>query len=79
MGLRELAWLGLLSGAAILLNSLPVPLFFGIHLLLVSVPPILALLLWRTWSIVIVTLEMVWGDGVAGRRPAPLQRPRTAE
>jgi hypothetical protein len=49
LGLRELAWLGLLSGAAILLNTLPVPLYFGIHLLLGSVPPILALLLWRTW------------------------------
>ena len=32
-----------------LLNTLPVPLFFGIQLLLGSVPPILALLLWRTW------------------------------
>jgi hypothetical protein len=49
LGLGKLAWLSLMSGAAILLNTLPVPLFFGIQLLLGSVPPILALLLWRTW------------------------------
>ncbi len=49
LGLRELAWLSLMSGTAILLNTLPVPLYFGIHLLLGSTAPILALLLWRTW------------------------------
>jgi diguanylate cyclase (GGDEF)-like protein len=54
-GHRSSAWrrhalvLALLSGLAVLLNSLPVPLYFGVQVLLGSVPPILALLLWRTW------------------------------
>jgi len=46
---RQGLWLALLSGLAVLLNSLPVPLYFGVQVLLGSVPPILALLLWRTW------------------------------
>jgi len=49
LGLPQLPWLALLTGLALLLNTLPLPLFFGVQLLLGSVPPILALLLWRTW------------------------------
>jgi diguanylate cyclase (GGDEF)-like protein len=49
LGLKQLPWFILLSGAAMLLNTVPLPLYFGIHLLLGSVPPILALLLWRSW------------------------------
>jgi len=49
VGLRQLPWLALLTGLGVLLNAWPVPLYYGIHLLLGSVPPILALLLWRTW------------------------------
>jgi diguanylate cyclase (GGDEF)-like protein len=33
----------------VLLNALPIPLFFGIHVLLGSVPAIFALLLWPRW------------------------------
>jgi diguanylate cyclase (GGDEF)-like protein len=43
------AWLALLAGLGVLLNAWPVPLFYGVHLLLGSVPATLALLLWRTW------------------------------
>jgi diguanylate cyclase (GGDEF)-like protein len=46
---RRLAWLALLSGLGVVLNSVPVPLFYGVHLLLGSLPALLALLLWRTW------------------------------
>jgi diguanylate cyclase (GGDEF)-like protein len=48
-GWRQGLLLALLSGLAVLLNSLPLPLYFGVQVLLGSVPPILALLLWRTW------------------------------
>ncbi len=43
------AWLALLAGLGVLLNAWPLPLFYGVHLLLGSVPATLALLLWRTW------------------------------
>ena len=49
-----LAVLALLSGLAVLLNALPIPLFYGIHVLLGSVPAIYALLLWPRW----------WGVGI---------------
>ena len=39
----------LLSGLAMLLNALPVPLFYGIHVMLGSVPAVFALLLWPRW------------------------------
>jgi hypothetical protein len=52
----RLAWLALLSGLAVLLNGWPIPLYYGIQLLLGSVPPILALLLWRSWWAVPMTL-----------------------
>ena len=46
------AWLALLTGLAVLLNTMPVPLFYGVHLLLGSLPAVLALLLWRSrWAI----------------------------
>jgi GGDEF domain-containing protein len=51
---RTAGLLALLSGLAVLLNALPVPLFYGIHVLLGSVPAIFALLLWRRW----------WGVGI---------------
>jgi diguanylate cyclase (GGDEF)-like protein len=44
-----LAQLALLSGLAVLLNALPVPMFYGIHVMLGSVPAIFALLLWQRW------------------------------
>ncbi len=44
-----LALLALLSGLAVLLNALPIPLFYGIHVLLGSVPAVYALLLWPRW------------------------------
>ena len=43
------AWLALLAGLGVLLNAWPVQLFYGVHLLLGSVPATLAILLWRTW------------------------------
>lgn len=46
---RRALLLALMSGLAVLLNALPVPLYFGVQVLLGSVPPILALLLWRSW------------------------------
>lgn len=46
---HQALWIALMSGVAVLLNSLPVPLYFGVQVLLGSVPPILALLLWRSW------------------------------
>lgn len=46
---RRLGWLALLSGLGVVLNTLPVPLFYGIHVLLGSLPALVALLLWRTW------------------------------
>ena len=49
-----LAVLALLSGLAVLLNALPIPLFYGVHVLLGSVPAIYALLLWPRW----------WGVGI---------------
>ena len=49
-----LAVLALLSGLAVLLNALPIPLFYGIQVLLGSVPAIYALLLWPRW----------WGVGI---------------
>jgi len=48
-GRRQLLLLALMSGLAVLLNALPVPLYFGVQVLLGSAPPILALLLWRSW------------------------------
>jgi diguanylate cyclase (GGDEF)-like protein len=64
---RDLPWLALLSGLAVLLNTLPVPFFYGIHVLLGSVPAILALLLWRGgWGVAIGVLASLqtwslWG------------------
>ncbi len=46
---RRLPLLVLMTGLAVLLNALPLPLYFGVQVLLGSVPPILALLLWRSW------------------------------
>jgi len=46
---RTLGQLALLSGLAVLLNALPIPLFYGVHVLLGSVPAIFALLLWPRW------------------------------
>jgi len=46
---QRLGWLALLSGLGVVLNTVPVPLFYGIHVLLGSLPALLALLLWRTW------------------------------
>ena len=44
--------LALFTGLAVLLNFQPLPLFYGIQVLLGSTLPILALLLWRTgWCI----------------------------
>lgn len=43
------AWLALLAGLGVLLNAWPVSLFYGVQLLLGSVPATLAILLWRTW------------------------------
>lgn len=44
--------LALTAGLAVLLNLQPLPLFYGIQVLLGSILPILALLLWRTgWAI----------------------------
>ena len=44
--------LALTAGLAVLLNLQPLPLFYGIQILLGSILPILALLLWRTgWAI----------------------------
>lgn len=59
--------LAVLSGLALLLNALPVPLFYGIHVLLGSVPAIFALLLWpRWWGVAIGVLASLqtwplWG------------------
>ncbi len=59
--------LALLSGLAVLLNALPVPLFYGIHVMLGSVPAIFALLLWpRWWGVAIGVLASLqtwplWG------------------
>ena len=45
--------MALLTGLAVLVNLQPLPLFYGIQVLLGSTLPILALLLWRSgWSIV---------------------------
>lgn len=49
IGRTQLPWLALLSGLAVLLNALPLPLYYGIHVLLGSIPAILVLLLWRSW------------------------------
>ena len=46
---QRLSWLALLSGLGVALNTLPVPLFYGVHVLLGSLPALIALLLWRTW------------------------------
>jgi hypothetical protein len=57
----------LLSGLAVLLNALPVPLFYGIHVMLGSVPAVFALLLWpRWWGVAIGVLASLqtwplWG------------------
>ena len=49
---RRLGWLALMTGLAVLVNLMPVPLFYGVHILLGSLPPILALLLWRSrWTV----------------------------
>jgi len=45
----DLPWVAALSGLAVLLNALNLPLLFGIDVLFGSVPAILALLLWRSW------------------------------
>ena len=66
-GLSRIGWLGLFTGLAVLLNSWPIPLFYGVHLLLGSVAAILALLLWRSWWAVaigaIASLQTIalWG------------------
>jgi diguanylate cyclase (GGDEF)-like protein len=65
--LSTLAQLALLSGLAVLLNALPVPLFFGIQVMLGSAPAIFALLLWpRWWGVAIGVLASLqtwplWG------------------
>lgn len=64
---RTAGLLALLSGLAVLLNALPVPLFYGIHVMLGSVPAIFALLLWpRWWGVAIGVLASLqtwslWG------------------
>lgn len=46
--------MAMLAGIGALLNTQPIPLFYGIHLLLGSIPAVLAVLLWRTpWAILI--------------------------
>jgi diguanylate cyclase (GGDEF)-like protein len=63
-GSTNLAVLALLAGLGVALNALPLPLFFGIHLLLGSVPAMLALLLWRTWAataIALLAALQTWG------------------
>lgn len=52
---RKALLLALMSGVGVLLNALPVPLYFGVQVMLGSVPPILALLLWRSWWAVPMT------------------------
>jgi diguanylate cyclase (GGDEF)-like protein len=46
---RQLPLLALMTGLSVLLNGLPLPLFYGVQILLGSVLPVLALLLWRQW------------------------------
>ena len=64
---RTAGLLALLSGLAVLLNALPVPLFYGIHVMLGSVPAVFALLLWpRWWGVAIAILASLqtwplWG------------------
>ncbi len=64
---QEGLWLALLTGLAVLLNLHPLPLFYGIQVLLGSTLPILALLLWRTgWSVPMATVASLvtikpWG------------------
>ena len=59
--------LALTTGLAVLLNLQPLPLFYGIQVLLGSILPILALLLWRTgWVIPVGCIASlvtwkVWG------------------
>ena len=49
---RRLGWLALMTGLAVLVNLMPVPLFYGVHLLLGSFAAVLALLLWRSrWTV----------------------------
>ena len=65
--LSTVALLAVLSGLAVLLNALPVPLFFGIQVMLGSAPAIFALLLWpRWWGVAIGVLASLqtwplWG------------------
>ena len=59
--------LALLTGVAVLLNLQPLPLFYGIQVLLGSTLPVLALLLWRTgWSVAMAAVASLvtwklWG------------------
>lgn len=59
--------LALLTGLAVLLNLQPLPLFYGIQVLLGSTLPVLALLLWRTgWSVAMAAIASLvtwklWG------------------
>jgi diguanylate cyclase (GGDEF)-like protein len=62
-GPRRLAWSGLLTALAVLANAHPLPLVFGIQLLLGSVFAVLALLLWRGWwgtAIGVVASLVTW-------------------
>lgn len=64
---KHLPWLALFTGLATVLNATPLPLYFGVHLMLGSALPTLALLLWRTWWAVpmalIASLQtlVLWG------------------
>lgn len=52
--LRQLPLLSLMTGLAVLLNGLPLPLFYGVQILLGSALAVLALLLWRQgWGVAI--------------------------
>lgn len=65
------AQLALLSGLGVLLNQVPLSLFFGVHLLLGSIPAVLMVLLWRSWwSVPMATLASLatiplWGHPYA--------------
>ena len=66
------AQLALLSGLGVLLNQVPLSLFFGVHLLLGSIPAVLMVLLWRSWwSVPMATLASLatislWGASLRG-------------
>ncbi len=66
-----LAQVALLSGVGVLLNQMPLSLFFGVHLLLGSIPAVLTVLIWRSWwSVPMATLASLatvplWGHPYA--------------